>query len=139
MLEYMLVLKVLTDGEVKEAFTANGNGILVISYITPDGAEASVVYIDGDPAGEALHFDGKVVRVQSINGYVTAQFENGEIDVITPDGDFYIYRTPEISGFSAVDADREGVYFVDRNRKVKKVITVNTRDRGTVYSVEDVN
>ena len=96
-------------------------------------------YTDGDPTSEVLHFNGKVVRVRSINGYVTAQFENGEIDVITPDEDFYIYRTPEISGFSAVDEDREGVYFVDNDRKVKKVIATYTRDRGTVYSVEAVN
>ena len=39
-----IVTKVLTDGEIREAFTTNGNKILVISYITCDGAEASAVH-----------------------------------------------------------------------------------------------
>lgn len=135
--EGVIVVRVLTDGEVKKAFTTDG--ILVLSYITPDGGEASSVYIDGAPTGKVLYFAGTIVRAQSINGYKTAQIENGDIDVTAPDGRYYIFRTSGLNGFSAFDEDGEGVYFVNRDRKVKKVVTTNTRDRGTVYSVKDIN
>ena len=109
-------------------------------------SEVSSIYL---PDGSRIVYDGRVVSLKKVNGFITVKESNG-VQVIDAGEEYFLgigekyfdtkINVPELDGFYAFDKDYDGnLFFVNEDRVIKKLIAKQTSDRGKIYTVEDVN
>lgn len=125
--------------EITSAGLDVNDNLLVIRRTGTDlKGEVSLIYF---PDGTVEAYDGRAVNVKKANGFITVRESDGGLQVIEA-GKYFdeTINIPELDGFYAFDKDYDGnLFFVDANRVIKKLISKQTSDRGTIYTVEDVN
>ena len=128
------------DAEISHIIVSEDDNLLVV-YTEKDqatGEEKEMTRVLF--GGSRLIVSGFAIFAKEVNNFATIRKKDGTTLIIhMGSGNETTFNIPELRDFFAFEQDGEDLYLVNKLRNIKKLTATKTFDRGTIYTVEDVN